>query len=792
MSTDHFNPQDSELIRNLFQLSNESPKLVRSTIYKVPFDSDIAVSSWKMNEFRYYDVPSPFPTLARGLFSREIGNNDCEQPRYQIIARGYDKFFNIGEVPWTKWSSLEKYTGSPYTLSLKSNGCIIFIAAVSPSALIVTSKHALGPMPASKESHSEVGHRWLRSHLTDKGKSEKELSARLWENNWTAVAELCDDSFEEHVLSYSVEKSGLHLHGINENTKDFRTLPTDIIDAFADEWGFIKTATVMLDTISEVKSFTDEISKTGTWNGEALEGFVVRTHVIEPGENQDKPPPYLPGSSFFFKVKFDEPYMMYRDWREVTKILLSAKGSKGSLDDAKLPKSKLNRKETQVYVEWVKDEIMKNPNAFTQYSKGKGVIATREKFLKWMESEEGQNSLEGKCETKTPKQPFGKTIIVPVAIPGCGKTAVSIALSHLFGFGHTQSDDVKAKKSAPLFISNVTALLKKHDVVIADKNNHLRQHRESLRTIDSGNGAPVRLLALNWALDRPRAIIHRICADRIVIRGENHQSLRADTVSKNYESIIWQFIHNTEELASSEVDECIEMDIEDTLEQAVNKVVDGCVRSLNLPSPNSERLADAIRLAREYTPSVKKPEVKTKQKDIRYFGLLPEIDLKEAIGKQTDLPNFPKAGGDFFQTLISQERFTQHPHSTIVHKNELPGLYELWERCAHIDQMPAPPSFKFVLGHLLWNEEVMVVTVDDFQIAGTEVTLGQEGQDFVSKLSADIRDRLHITLGTQDETIPTIRGKDLVQVWRLEKEAGIGSVKLKGIEVQGRIKRWSY
>ena len=59
-----------------------------------------------MNEFKYYVVPSPFPTLARGLFTRELKKDaGSDQPRYQIVARGYDKFFNIGEVPWTDVSS---------------------------------------------------------------------------------------------------------------------------------------------------------------------------------------------------------------------------------------------------------------------------------------------------------------------------------------------------------------------------------------------------------------------------------------------------------------------------------------------------------------------------------------------------------------------------------------------------------------------------------------------------------------------------------------------------------------
>jgi tRNA ligase len=46
---------------------------------------------------------------------------------------------------------------------------------------------------------------------------------------------------------------------------------------------------------------------------------------------------------------------------------------------------------------------------------------------------------------------------------------VALALTHLFGFAHTQSDDVTAKKAAPAFLKNVKNLLGKNDVVIADK-----------------------------------------------------------------------------------------------------------------------------------------------------------------------------------------------------------------------------------------------------------------------------------------------------------------------------------
>ncbi|KAJ7715165.1 hypothetical protein DFH07DRAFT_974265 [Mycena maculata] len=79
-------------------------------------------------------------------------------------------------------------------------------------------------------------------------------------------------------------------------------------------------------------------------------------------------------------------------------------------------------------------------------------------------------------------------------------------------------------KAAPIF---VTTLLLKHDVVIADKNNHLRQHREGLRAAVAGRNPPVRLIALDWSLEGTApADAHRVCAGCVAARGTNHQSLR--------------------------------------------------------------------------------------------------------------------------------------------------------------------------------------------------------------------------------------------------------------------------
>jgi len=96
----------SALTEALYKLSSKNPKLVKSSNYEAPADNTIKVTSWKMNEFKYYNVPSPFPTLARGLFTTENSDKaEGTDVKYTIVARGYDKFFNIGEVPWTNVSA---------------------------------------------------------------------------------------------------------------------------------------------------------------------------------------------------------------------------------------------------------------------------------------------------------------------------------------------------------------------------------------------------------------------------------------------------------------------------------------------------------------------------------------------------------------------------------------------------------------------------------------------------------------------------------------------------------------
>lgn len=164
------------------------------------FDSEKKVVSWKFQEWDYGKKNIKLPCNARGLFILEDGDKP------EIVARGYDKFFNVDEVPFTKWEYIEKNTVGPYDVTLKSNGCIIFISGLADGTLVVCSKHSTGARTDVDRNHAESGKSFLLKQLAKLEIESRQFAKRLHELNVTAVAEYCDDSFEEHILAYEGKK----------------------------------------------------------------------------------------------------------------------------------------------------------------------------------------------------------------------------------------------------------------------------------------------------------------------------------------------------------------------------------------------------------------------------------------------------------------------------------------------------------------------------------------------------------------------------------------------------------
>lgn len=345
------------------------------------------------------------------------------------------------------------------------------------------------------------------------------------------------------------------------------------------------------------------------------------------------------------------------------------------------------------------------------------------------------------------------------------------------------------------------------------RNNHLKQHRQQLRETASNFNPPARLIALNWSLDsKPPAMVHRVCSDRIITRGANHQTLIADTSqSRSHEDVVWMFINNHEDLAEQEVDACVDMEIEDDLEEMVKCAVDGLWKLIGGPDgmlggekPDVEKIREAVAKVGEYkaqrnntATAIKeaKDTRKGKEKEDkppRYYGLLPELDLDEVLGgvfTNVDAAEGKwKDGAEFWNKLKKGKRLSTRPHITIVHSKSLPDEQDVWDHSAKVHAALTSPLFECNLGKVLWDGRVMVLTVDKLELVSDSEE--GEGKRLLEVLPEATRRRLHVTVGTENAGIPAVEGKMLVERWRdgEKEDKGVYEIDLGEVVVTGRLK----
>lgn len=499
-------------------------------------NTDREITSWKFNEWDYYSKTDTkkLPCNARGLFT--VNN--------EIVVRGYDKFFNVNEVPETKFDFLKNNTTGPYDLTLKENGCIIFISGLLNGDLVVCSKHSTGQRDDLTRNHAIQGEIEIEKQLNKIHKSKKDLGLLLYSLNVTAVTELCNDEFEEHVLPYSKDASGLYLHGLNFNTINFKTYPIQKVNDFATEWGFKTVDYFQKNSFEDLWNCLQEAAKTGTFDNREVEGFVIRCH--------------LNGDDFFFKFKFEEPYLLYRQFREVTKSLISNKLPFSAI----MAKVKKHKYITLKYLEFIKVLFANEPSYKDNFLKGFGIIKIRQLFLK----ENGLNETSGielieydnldnklKELSLNDEPTLYKYVLIPISTIGCGKTTVFQTILNLFpNWAHVQNDNIANNSTKnKLVVQCLTELARSEtSLVFCDRNNHQKRERQQLfdqflSLKDSYLSADIglRFIAINFvdvSLDKQE--LFDVTYDRISKRGDNHQSIKFNTDAKLANQVMNGFI----------------------------------------------------------------------------------------------------------------------------------------------------------------------------------------------------------------------------------------------------------
>ena len=653
---------------------------VKKTTFDVKGSADgIQVDSWRMQDWDY-KRPN-LPTYARGLFTTKTRRNEPE-----IAVRGYDKFFNVDEVPETKWKNIFTRTQGPYELTLKENGCIIFIAGLEDDTLVVCSKHSTGDRDDIQVSHASAGEQRLEQQLAAVGKTKADLARELRKRNVTAVAELCDDQFEEHILAYGPDKAGLYLHGINLNLPEFATYPSRFVQEFADEWAFRKTGLIVMDDIEQVKSFLEEVAETGAHDGRDVEGFVIRCKMSHDPATQ-------PFQDWFFKYKFEEPYLMYRQWRECTKALIAGKQ----------PKFKKHTKITEEYLLYARKRLAADPKLGKEYNNNHGIIALRDDFLNFKNLKGADAANLGDLDTPAMTEVEQDVILCPIATIGCGKTTIAMGLSHLFGWGHVQNDNISGKGRPPRFTKMVLDELKDHPAVIADRNNAQRHERKQIITDVKLQHSTAKLVCLNFKHDEETIDeIRRITQQRIIERGDNHQTIHAASDKEKFIGVMEGFINRFEACnphgrPDDGFDAFIDLDptagSRQNLEVVVtqlHKVFPNLVKEI----PSSEAFDTAIDFALGYKPEFRhdipdrgkknnqqqKQQPKTqKPRKLEYMSVsVPAREVNNAL--EQAFKSTPKEISRLHTQLKQTRRVQPKFHVTLLHKAVSSAHPELWEK----------------------------------------------------------------------------------------------------------------
>jgi len=761
----------------------------KKTTFAVAGSNGITVDSWRFNDWDY--KRDDLPTYARGLFTTKRADGTPE-----IAVRGYDKFFNVNEVPSTQWDHIEKNTAGPYELSVKENGCIIFISGMEDGTLLVCSKHSTGVRSDVEVSHAIAGEKWVKRHVESVGKTTQDLAKTLRDMNVTAVGELCDDDFEEHVLEYPPGMAGLYLHGINFNLPEFATLSGPEVHQFADTWGFKKAAYLVMSTLDQVRSFLQECAETGSWDGRDTEGFVVRCKL----GNKNAAP------DWFFKYKFEEPYLMYRQWREATKAVIAGKP----------PRFKKHKKITEEYLLYARRQLVKDPQLGKLYNQNHGIIKMRDGFLAEIgkkgsdiiAQEQGEET--GNGDGSGPRD----IVLVPIATLGCGKTTVATALVKLFDFGHVQNDNIEGQRGRPQkFAYAITSAMATHRVVIADRNNHQKREREQIINDVSKVVPNARFVALHYVHDPKSQMlndIRKVTRQRVLDRGDNHQTIRAGSKApEEIVGIMEGFLERFQgcdrsSYPDSDFDEVINLDVAssslENLETVITHLYNAYPGLLPEEMPSHEEMQEAIDfsmgnlvtlkhdLSFSKQPHVNKVQKKQEQAAQPAKELTPEqlVAKLEYFGITLSVTNINSILSTLFDEgdpeesrmyrLLKQSRRIQSEfHVTLMHRASAATKPDLWQQYtnAYLDALerkekkpkdkdqltPYMGPARVKLERVVWDERLMAIVV--------RIYPGEAGLSWQSANAIP-----HITVGTARADIKPVESNALLARWEKGDSSG--------------------
>lgn len=223
------------------------------------------ISSFNFTPKAFYDkVWNQQTTKARGLY--------VNIPKQTVVARAYDKFFNINERPETEFEMLQHTLQFPVTAYVKENGFLGIISYNEETDdLFITTK----------SSPDGDFAKWLREMFEAKvsPKARECIKEIAKIDKVSFVFECVDMKNDPHIIEYP--ESTLFLLDIVYNNMDFQRVDYDTLAILAEKLGLrVKERAYVINDWSEFFDWYYQVTNDDyLYNGRHVEGFVVEDSV---------------------------------------------------------------------------------------------------------------------------------------------------------------------------------------------------------------------------------------------------------------------------------------------------------------------------------------------------------------------------------------------------------------------------------------------------------------------------------------------------------------------------------
>ncbi len=223
------------------------------------------ISSFNFTSKAFYDkIWDEQTTKARGLY--------LDTFKGKVVARAYDKFFNINERPETKFDMLQNKLQFPITAYVKENGYL---------GIVSYDEYNDDLFIASKSTIDSQFAEWLKEAIYEQITPENREKMKQFakDNNVSFVFENVDMKNDPHIIEYPESK--LYLLDIVYNQMDLKKYGYEMICDIAHQLGLTpkEKAFEIANWQDFYDWYYDILEEDYEYNGRKIEGFVIEDSV---------------------------------------------------------------------------------------------------------------------------------------------------------------------------------------------------------------------------------------------------------------------------------------------------------------------------------------------------------------------------------------------------------------------------------------------------------------------------------------------------------------------------------